>query len=250
MNAPVTTGVQGFLSRFEGLRTRLPGDPAPRQAAAETLRTLGFPGRRDEAWHYTNLRPVAEVEFYEPRDQLVGCDAMLARVPNLGARLVFVDGRFRKELSAWPTDATFEPFAVHAAFGTLARPDRDPLTALNTMLAEDGAIITVPANTDGGTIALINLATDAPGRATAFHPRHIIRLGAGARLTLLDLALGEGTYLHNPVSEIAVSEGASLTHVRLQDESTSAYHLAPAAPTTVSPSPSAAAWRVPKSTPS
>ncbi len=226
MTAPVATGIQGFLSRYEGLRTRLPGDPAPRHAAAETLRTLGLPGRRDEAWHYTNLRPVAEAEFHEPLTPQVDCAALFARVPTIGTRLVFVDGRFRADLSGTPTAATFEPFAAHAAFGPLARPDRDPLTALNTMLAEDGAVITVPANTDGGTIALVSLATDAPGRATAFHPRHIIRLGPGARLTLLDIALGEGTYLHTPVSEIEVADNATLTHVRLQDESRTAYHLA------------------------
>src|SRR5271165_3775512 len=112
MNAPVTGGVQGFLSRFEGLRTRLPGDPAPRLAAAETLRTVGLPGRRDEAWHYTNLRPIAEVAFCEPLTPLVDCAALLARMPNIGTRLVFIDGRFRADLSGMPTNATFEPFAV------------------------------------------------------------------------------------------------------------------------------------------
>ena len=226
MNAPVPTGVQGFLSRFEGLRTRLPGDPAPREAAAETLRTPGLPGRRDEAWHYTNLRPVAEAAFHEPLTPLIDCAALLARVPSVGTRLVSVDGRFRADLSGTPAGATFAPFAANGAFGPLARPDRDPLVALNTMLAEDGAVITVPENTDCGTIELINLATDTHGRPTAFHPRHIIRLGAGARLTLLDVALGEGTYLHNPVTEIQVADGAHLTHVRLQDEDLSAYHLA------------------------
>jgi Fe-S cluster assembly protein SufD len=226
MNAPIATGAQGFLARFEGLRTRLPGDPAPREAAAETLRALGLPGRRDEAWHYTNLRPVAEAAFHEPLTPLIDCAALLARVPSVGTRLVFVDGRFRADLSGTPADAAFTPFATDAAFGPLARPDRDPLVALNTMLAEDGAVISVAADTDGGTIELINLATDTPGRPTAFHPRHLIRLGAGARLTLLDVALGEGTYLHNPVTEIEVADGATLTHVRLQDEALSAYHLA------------------------
>ena len=38
MNALLPTALQAFLSRFEGLRARLPGDPAPRQAAAETDR--------------------------------------------------------------------------------------------------------------------------------------------------------------------------------------------------------------------
>src|SRR5271157_5636198 len=113
MNAPVTTGVQGFISRLEGLRTRLPGDPASRLAAAETLRTLGLPGRRDEAWHYTNLRPVAEAEFHEPLTPLADCAALLALVPSLGTRLVFVDGRFRADLSGTPSGAAFAPFAAH-----------------------------------------------------------------------------------------------------------------------------------------
>ena len=173
MNAPVATGVHGFLARFEGLRARLPGDPAPRLAAAETLRTLGLPGRRDEAWHYTNLRPVAEAEFHEPFTPLADCAALLARVPMLGTRLVFVDGRFRaRPVRNADRRRASRRFADQRHLRPLARPDREPLAALNTMLAEDGAVITVPANTDGGTIALISLATGALGRATAFHPRH------------------------------------------------------------------------------
>jgi Fe-S cluster assembly protein SufD len=226
MNTPLPTALQGFLARFEALRPQLPGDPAPRQAAAETLRTLGFPGRRDEAWHYTNLRPIAEASFGAPLTTPTDPTALLARVPTSGTRLTFVDGHFRADLSTTPTAATFHPFAGQAAFGTLARPDRDPLTALNTMLAEDGAVITVPENIDGGTITLVSLATDTPGRATAFHPRHSIRLSPGARLILVETALGQGTYLHNPVTEIDVAGGAALTHIRLQDESPTAYHLA------------------------
>src|SRR5580704_8959340 len=124
MNAPTTTGISGFLSRFEGLRARLPGDPAPRRAAAETLRTLGFPGRRDEAWHYTNLRPVADANFYAPVSAPDDGLAQLANIPNIGSRLIFIDGRFRPDLSTAPTAANFHPFAAQAAFGTLARPDR------------------------------------------------------------------------------------------------------------------------------
>ncbi len=226
MTASVQTGVEGFLARYEGLRDRLPGDLATRDAAAEALRRSGLPGRRVEAWKYTDLRPIAAATFYEPREQLVGCAEMLGRVPDLGARLTFVDGRFRRQLSVWPTGAEFEPFADCACFDKLARPDRDPLVALNTMLAEDGAVLTVPANADAGTIVLLCLATDTPGQAGSFHPRHVIRLNSGASLTLVEIALGSGTYLHAPVTELHVGVGAALTHIRLQDESTAAFHLA------------------------
>jgi len=60
----------------------------------------------------------------------------------------------------------------------------------------------------------------------AFHPRHRFKLAAGARLELVEIARGEGVYLHNPVFEIELGEGAQLTHLRVQNESAQAFHLA------------------------
>jgi Fe-S cluster assembly protein SufD len=94
------------------------------------------------------------------------------------------------------------------------------------MLAEDGAIIEVPADTDAGTILLVSTGRDVAGTPTAFHPRHAIRLAAGASLTVIEVFEGQGAYLHNPVTEIVVGARATLTHIRLQNESTAAFHLA------------------------
>jgi Fe-S cluster assembly protein SufD len=100
------------------------------------------------------------------------------------------------------------------------------MVALNTMLAEDGAIITLDAHVDGGTLVLVSAGHDIHGTAIAFHPRHAISLAAGARLTLVEIAVGHGQYLHNPVTEISLGEAAVLRHVRLQNEAHAAYHLA------------------------
>jgi Fe-S cluster assembly protein SufD len=226
MTVPLQTGIGGFLSRFERLRERLPGDPRQRLAAADAFRHGGLPGaasgRREEAWKYTSLRPVADAAFQQPVTSLAGDSAFLARLPQIDApRIVFVDGEFRPELSALPPAIAFTRFAEQGAFGTLARPDSEPLVALNTMLAEDGASLIIPAGIDAGLLLLVSLATDE----AAFHPRHTIHLADGARLTLLELSLGDGAYLHNPVTEIRVAEDAVLTHVRLQNESPSAFHL-------------------------
>jgi Fe-S cluster assembly protein SufD len=226
MTAEGLTGVQGFLVRYDGLKRHLPGDPAARAAAADAFRRLGLPGRRDEAWKYTNLRPVAEASFDEPLTSVSDIEVLLHGVPRIGAaQLVFGDGRFRPELSAPPAGITVHSFAEQPQFGALAQPDREPLVALNTMLAEDGARIEVPEGTDGGVLQLVSLATDASGRATAFQPRHMIRLGRGARLTLAETCTGAGAYLHNHVTEIILGEGAELAHVRLQDESGAAFHI-------------------------
>jgi Fe-S cluster assembly protein SufD len=221
------TGLDGFLARYDGLRDRLPGDLAERDAAAEVLRRAGLPTRRVEAWKYTDLRPVAAASFHEPLTDLAGDSRLLACLPRLDApRLVFVDGHYRPELSAAPVAVQFATFAAHSAAATrLAQPEREPLVALNTMLAEDGASLHVAAGMDAGLLHLASIATDSTGGATAFHPRHRIDLAAGARLVVFESSIGDGAYLHNPVTEIRVAEGAVLTHVRLQDESTEAFHL-------------------------
>jgi len=224
MNASVQRGAAGFLARFDAIRDRLPGDPAVRDTAAECFRLSGLPGgtsaRRTEAWKYTSLRPVAETAFQTPAgDRDVA--ALVARAAGLDSPLiVFVDGRFRADLSTPP--AGFARFADRPDFGSLARSDREPMVALNTMLAEDGVRLRIAAGVDAGVVRLLSIATGAD----AVHPRHAIHLEPGARLTMLDIAIGDGAYLHNPVTEAHVGADAYLTHVRLQDESIEAFHLA------------------------
>jgi Fe-S cluster assembly protein SufD len=220
----LTDAATAFLARYDGLRARLPGNAAIREAGAASFRRNGLPGVRDEAWHYTSVRPLAETPFAEPLTPVVDCAALMARLPALDApRLVFVDGRFRDDLSIVPAVAAVRVGAP--AYGTLAQPGRDRMVALNTMLAEDGASIEVPAGVDGGLLVLASLGTASNERPVAFHPRHAVRLGVGASLTLFDVSVGEGVYLHNPVFELSLAAGATLAHLRLQDESRTAFHV-------------------------
>src|SRR5262249_22105291 len=171
----------------------------------------------------TGLRPLADSSLAQSISPTPADSQILARLPQIEVpRIVFIDGMFSPELSIVPPALRFARFADRAEFGSIARPDMEPLVALNTMLAEDGAALEVPAGSDAGLLVLASVATDR----AAFHPRHVIRLAPGARLTLLDLSYGDGSYLHNPVFEVAVATDATLTHVRLQNESTSAFHLA------------------------
>ena len=214
MSQTLETGAAGFLARHAAARARLPGDPAIRARAAEAFRAVGLPGatrgRRAEAWKYTSLRPLAGLTFDASPDAA-------AAPAGAGPRLAFVAGRFRADLSA--AVPGFTAFAEQAALdGDLS----DPIAALNTMLAEDGAVLTIPDGHDAGRVFLSHTGIDG----TSAHPRHVIRLGAGARLTLIETSSGDGCYLHNPVSDIQVAEGAVLTHVRIQTDASAAFHLA------------------------
>ncbi|HYZ21483.1 MAG TPA: Fe-S cluster assembly protein SufD [Rhodopila sp.] len=220
------TGSAGFLAKFEALQGRLPGDSNMRAAAAAAFRAAGLPGATRgqkplEAWKYTSLRPLAEARFAADAPPRHEAETILAglRLPD-APRLVFVDGMFRPDLSAAPAFG-FARFADTAEMGTLTWPDREPMVALNTMLAADGAAIHVPAGVDGGLLQLVSIVT----RDTDIHTRHCVRLDAGARLRLLEVSAGAGAYLLNTVAEYHVAQDAALTHIRLQDEAATAFHV-------------------------
>jgi Fe-S cluster assembly protein SufD len=222
----LAAAAEAFLSRYDGFRVRLPGPADVRADAAEMFRARGLPTVREEAWRYTNLRPLAEVRFGEALTSVGAEEQLLARLPRLdGPRIVCVDGRYRADLSSLPRGVAVESFSKRPDFGSVARPDRDRLVALNTMLAEDGVWITVPAGFDAGVVQLASLGDASPARPIAFHPRHTVRLSRGARMTLVEVACGQGVYLHNPVMTVQVAEDATLTHVRLQNEAPKAFQL-------------------------
>jgi Fe-S cluster assembly protein SufD len=227
VTAAIQSGVAGFfLARYDALRDALPGDPRARAEAAEAFRRAGLPGaaagRREEAWKYTGLRPLADASFQQSVSSTGPESRILARLPRIDApRIVFIDGEFSAELSAAPSTLRFARFAERPEFGSIARAESEPLVALNTMLATDGAVLDVGEGSDAGVLLLVSIGTDR----AAFHPRHTIRLAPGARLALLDLSFGDGAYLHNPVFDVRVGADAVLTHVRLQNESTAAFHL-------------------------
>ena len=221
----MTTGAAGFLERYDELSGRLPGDSALRAAAAAAFRASGLPGgtprRRTEAWKYTSLRSVAEANFHRGPSPLHEAETLLAKLPLLNTpRIVFVEGAFREDLTIRPEIGLIR-FSDQPDFGTLAWPDREPMVALNTMLAADGAGLRVPPEHLGGVVQLVSLASDGAD----CHPRHSIHLGKGARLTLVEISAGQGIYLMNTVAEIHLAAGAHLTHIRLQDEAAEAYHI-------------------------
>lgn len=221
----MSIGAAGFLQRYDGLADALPGNAAVRAAAAAAFKAAGLPGgtnqRRLEAWKYTSLRPVAEAAFRTEGQARHEPERLLAslRLPD-APRIVFVDGMIRDDLSSFP-GIGYARFAQQPDFGTLTAPEREPMVALNTMLTTDGAALHVPAGEDGGILQLVSIG-DAD---SDFHPRHSIHLAKDARLTVVEISAGQGTYLLNTVAEIHIEDGAHLTHIRLQVEAPTAFHV-------------------------
>ena len=218
------TGAEAFLARFRHLRGQLPGDGAVRGVAESAFVAMGLPTRRDEAWRYTTLKALADTAFHEPLTE-VSAAPVLGTLPDL-PRLVLVDGRYQPGLSTPPDAVAVTSFAAEPGMEHTGEHtgDKLPMVALNTMLAEDGVRLHVSGGVDAGTLVMLSVALGSH-RPVDFHPRHRIHLEPGARLTLIEIARGEGTYLHNAVLEVDVAADAVLTHVRLQEESLEAFHV-------------------------
>jgi len=170
-----------------------------------------LPTRKLEAWRYTDLRPLASIEFAAPPP------VVAPALPNIDLpRLVFLNGSLAAEFSS--------PFEYVQNFQAVAEDSTQPLAIINAEKANDGVTLHVPAGVDAGTLLLISCA--AGSEPFAFHLRHRITLGEGAKLTLIEIARGEGVYWHDPVTDITLGQGAKLAHIRLQDESREAFHLA------------------------
>lgn len=195
-----------------------------RKAARARFLEMGAPGRRDEYWKFTNpaaltaARPLRSEDF-RGADETPIFDA----VDPL--RLVFVDGVFRADLSDAPEleGIEIQPLSealsadIHWAkevFGVLETagqtPVDRPLAALNTAVARQGFAIRATGRA-ARPINLRYLHTQPESDAAI---RHVIKLDAGADLTVLEN--GPAAARFNKVMEVQVGDGAGFHHVRAQ----------------------------------
>ncbi|MEQ9520461.1 MAG: Fe-S cluster assembly protein SufD [Parvibaculum sp.] len=212
-----------------------------RKAARASFADAGFPHRRIEAWRYTDLARLLDKTMWKAAEPETG--AILppeGRVNPFGGieswKLIFVNGFFRADLSdigGLPSGVELTSLGKALASGTkfesifdAAGPEAiGPLAALNAACVRDGAVIRVkPGVSVEKPVELIHYTTRGEGQAS--HLRHVIELGAGASLTLLEAQIGwGGHYLADRFMQVSLEDSATLTHVRLQDEDVRAVHL-------------------------
>jgi Fe-S cluster assembly protein SufD len=221
---------------------------AMRRTAFERFQALGFPTLRDEEWRYTSVKPIATTTFGHPGDTPTGAAAVTES--DLHAhllhetdchRLVFVNGRFRADLSApgavpagvrllTLADAIAGDFdAVEPWLGRVAEPSGEPFTALNTAFIEDGVALLLPARTVLETPVHLHFVSTPGGEgpAAVTHPRILVVAEEGSQATVVESysTVGTGTAFTNTITEIVAGERAVVDHYRVQREDDAALHV-------------------------
>jgi Fe-S cluster assembly protein SufD len=200
-----------------------------REESFARFENLGFPGPKAEAWKYTQLAPLAKLEFRLPtRVDVDAADIAPFLLDDAAATLVFVNGRLASDLS--DTLSANNGVTITSLDQALERGDRDcldllpeddderGLSALNGALAAGGCLISLADRASlRGPVQLlfVSVGQDQP---TLISPRNLVVLGDGARLDLIEshVALRGGRNLTNLVNRIVIGAGAQLRHDRLQ----------------------------------
>lgn len=213
-----------MLESLAGFPAPEAGDAAAQARRSEALaRALrdGLPTQRHERWKYTSLRALSARRFVANADTPSIHPAVLGDIP--APRMVFVNGRFDAALSrldALPPGVEWTRLSRQLPFAAADADAPDAFDRLNTGLAADGACLSVAPGRDVATpLHLVFVGAPADGDL-AWHLRHHVHLGAGARLALVEhhVAGGANRHLSNQRIELLLDAGAHLLHVRLQDE--------------------------------
>jgi Fe-S cluster assembly protein SufD len=158
-------------------------------------------------------------------------------MPEAQVRLVFVDGRFAPALSATGAQARVyagslaqacaeRGAAVEPHLARLAAFDDHVFAALNTSFLNDGAFVSIGRGVAAeAPIHVLFLTTQ---KDVAVYPRCLVVAEAGSAATVVEdyVALTDGAYFNNAVTEVAVAANARVRHVRVQRESAAAFHVA------------------------
>lgn len=233
------TPLAGIAARHARVAPTLAGGPAwaqRRRQALGTLVTRGLPGRKDENWKYLDHARLAEYRFdAEPRAKVDAARLAPLLLPlDRARRVVLADGRFDAALSSDLDRAGLEV----ADLGKMI--EREPAAALTLLRmpdaeADDRFALLADAFAAGGVlirvgegcaldepIYLVHLATAA--EPSVHHARVVIDARAGSRCTIVEhfVAAGEAAALGNLAAELALGEGASVSHLRLHQHSAAA----------------------------
>jgi Fe-S cluster assembly protein SufD len=203
-----------------------------RDTAFEDFCKQGFPTKKVERYKYTDVQKLFEPDYGVNLNRLQipvdPYEAFRCDVPNLSTSLYFVvndmffhDDKPKGHLPEGVIIGSMRdyPELVAKYYTKLAKTSEDAITALNTMLAQDGLLVYVPKNTKvDRAIQVINILKATPQNAQRVVPdlmvnrRVLIVLEECAEIKMLfcDHAADDRNFLATQVIEAYVGENSSL----------------------------------------
>lgn len=243
----IDQNIRWYEENFEQFEQSLNGEKSTwlhelRRAAISKFTETGFPTTRQEEWRFTNITPIAKINFqpmlHYDRSGLTYNDIMPFTFDN-SIRLVCIDGFFSSELSdlrllpeglvlgSLAAALKSNPELVQNYINKYIKLGESPFAALNTAFILDGAYVSIPKNIKVELpIQLLFISTNRKS-AVLSQPRNLIIIGENARASFIETycSYNENDNLTNVVTEIEAGEGAVVEHNKLQRESNDAFQM-------------------------
>lgn len=201
---------------------------ALREQAFEDFRCQGFPTKKVERYRYTDIpamfAPNYGLNLKRLRIPVNPYNAFRCDVPNLSTSLYFmVNDIFYDEekgkghlpdgvvVDSLKRFAEQQPEIVSRYYGKIAKTENDAVTALNTMLAQDGLVVYVPEGIQvEKTIQVINILRGDVSLMVNRRVLVIVEDNANIRLLFCDHAADDREFLTTQVVEASVGKNAQL----------------------------------------
>lgn len=201
---------------------------AVRDEAYENFKRQGFPTKKVERYKYTDIAKLFEPNYGLNLNRLDipvnPFDAFKCDVPNLSTSLYFVvnDAFYSKNepkaslpegviVGSLKETAEKNSDFIAKYYSKLAKTDEDAVTALNTMLAQDGLLVYVPKNTVvDRTVQVINILRSDVDLMVNRRVLIVVEEGAEIKLLFCDHAADDRRFLATQVIEAYVGRNASL----------------------------------------
>lgn len=199
-----------------------------RDKAFDDFCRLGFPSNKVERYKYTDMQKIFEPDYGLNLNRLEipvnPYDVFKCDVPNLSTSLYFVvnDSFYDKILpkcslaegvivGSLSKVATEHPELVAKYYGKIANTGDDAVTALNTMLSQDGLMVYVPKNVKvEKAIQVINILRSDVDLMVNRRVLIVMEQGSEAKFLFCDHAADDRNFLATQVIEAFVGENAKL----------------------------------------
>ena len=237
--------LETYLDAYSAFQTTAPGRDLGwlrklRDDAFARFCEVGFPTTHDEDWRFTNVSAIAKTPFRlaTTTNEVSKHDFDTWLLPGAAYRLVFVDGRFVRELSSAASqkgvivaslaDAiNTNPASLELHLGRYLNTERDAFAALNTAFLADGAFIHVKKGVvveQPIHLLFVSTASDTP---TMTHPRNLIVAEEQSQLAVVEdyVSLGSAVAFCNTATELVAADSAVVSHYMLEREDTQAFNI-------------------------
>ena len=231
------------ISDIYGANLATIGDGLPgwvnqtRQPALQAFQRMGIPGFRTENYKYTDLTRLFDNEnfrrSFKPDDFEVNLNEVFScDVPEFDTHLILVVNGWYDEAgnrnTSFPEGVIVKSLRkamventelIEKYYGKLAQSKEDPLTAMNTLFAQDVVFIYIPDNTHlAKPLQLINILRSEDDLYVTQRNLVIAGKNSQARIMFCDHTLMPQQYINNNLTEIEIGEDAVIDLYSIQNQ--------------------------------